>query len=239
MLVATKALVISSLKYGESDLIVSCFTESDGLKSYMLRGILKSKKGRLKKALFQPLTQLEIVANHKNKGTLERINEAKVYFHYSSLHTNIVKSSLVLFLAEMLKNAIQEEEKNEHLYEYIESAFQWLDIHDESANFHILFLLKLTMFLGFYPDTTNIKKTYFNLLEGTFENETLTPYSISGENIENFKQFFGINFDKTHSIKLNKKSRFEVLNLLLQYYQLHLQNYKTPKSLLVLKELFS
>ena len=101
MVIATKAIVLSSLKFGDSDLIVKCFTASSGLKSYLLRNILKSKKGKLKVSLFQPLTILEIEASHKNKGNLERIKEAKVYYSYQTLHTQIVKSSMTIFIAEI------------------------------------------------------------------------------------------------------------------------------------------
>ena len=127
MIVSTKAIVLSSLKYSEADLIVSCFTEKEGVKSYLLRGILKSKKGKLKTAYFQPFTQLDLVAFHKNKGTLESIREAKVIHPYQSLHTNVIKAGMVMFLSEMLKNCIKEEERNEDLYEFLENAFIWLD----------------------------------------------------------------------------------------------------------------
>ena len=95
MLVKTKAIVISSLKYGEADLIVKCFTHSSGLKSYLVRNVLKSRKGKLRVSLFQPLTHLDIEANHKDKGTLESIREAKVTHHFKSLHTDVIKLSLI------------------------------------------------------------------------------------------------------------------------------------------------
>ena len=87
MVITTKAIVLSSLKYGESDLIVKLFTESSGLKTYLLRNVLKSKKGKLRSSYFQSLSLLEIEVSHKNKGTLERINEAKIFYPYQSLHT--------------------------------------------------------------------------------------------------------------------------------------------------------
>ncbi|MEM7380297.1 MAG: recombination protein O N-terminal domain-containing protein, partial [Bacteroidota bacterium] len=102
MQVTTKAIVFSSLKYGDTSLIVKAFTASDGLKSYLLKGVLASKKGKLKAAYFQPLMQLELVAFHKNKGTLERIREAKVYYPYSSVYQDLTKNAIVLFLSEML-----------------------------------------------------------------------------------------------------------------------------------------
>ncbi|MDX1782636.1 MAG: recombination protein O N-terminal domain-containing protein, partial [Aequorivita vladivostokensis] len=124
MVVATKAIVFSAIKYSEADLIVSCFTETAGIKSYLLRNIMKTRKGKLKASFFQPLTQLELIAEHKNKGTLEYIKEAKISFPYKTLHTDIVKSGLVMFLAEMLKNCIREEETNNELFVFLENAFQ-------------------------------------------------------------------------------------------------------------------
>ena len=77
-MVTTNAIVIGTKKYSEADIIVTCFTESDGIKTYMLRGILKSKKGKIRASHFQLLTQLEIEATHKNKGTLEYLKDAKI-----------------------------------------------------------------------------------------------------------------------------------------------------------------
>ncbi|MFT7073583.1 DNA repair protein RecO [Patiriisocius sp. Uisw_017] len=239
MITTTRAIVFSSIKYGEADLIATCFTLTDGLKTYLLRGILKSKKGKLKTSYFQPLMQLEIVANHKNKGTLESIREAKVSYPYDSLHTQILKSSIVLFLAEILKNTIQEEESNEHLFQFLESSFQWLDTNETEPNFHILFLLKLTQFLGCYPDPSNAHFQYFNKAEGVFQESDPIDYCETGAHVKNFKRFFGINFDSLNDLKLTKSERSRVLNLVLDYYHLHLQGFKKPKSLLVLNQLFN
>jgi len=239
MVVTTRAIVLSAIKYSEADLIVSCFTEVAGVKSYLLRNILKSKRGKLRTSYFQPLTQLELVAVHKNKGTLERITEAKILHPYQTLHTDVVKSGMVMFLSEMLKNTVQEEEANSELYQYLEGAFLWLDGHSEVANFHILFLLQLTAYLGFYPDTSETQHQYFNLQEGNFTARSGGIYCETGDSVNTLKQFFGIDFDALCDIKTTKKARLDTLNLLLIYYQLHLQGYKKPKSLLVLQQLFN
>jgi DNA repair protein RecO (recombination protein O) len=239
MQVSTRALVFSSIKYAEADLIVTCFTEDFGLKTYLLRRVLTSKKGQLRTSLFQPLTLLQLEAIHKDKGTLERIEEAKVLQPYQTLHTNVMKSSVVLFLAEMLKNCIREEEANGGLFQYISSALQWLDVHDDISGFHQLFLLKLTTYLGFYPDTSHSDLPYFNLMEGIFQKKPLGNYCEKGEAVDTLKSLFGINFDALTLKKTTKKQRFEVLDLLLLYYQLHLHGYKKPRSLLVLNQLFN
>ncbi|WP_026450984.1 DNA repair protein RecO [Aequorivita capsosiphonis] len=239
MIVATKAIVFSAIKYSEADLIVSCYTEVAGIKSYLLRGVLKSKKGKLKVSYFQPLTQLELIAEHKNKGTLEYIKEAKVFEPYKTLHTTILKSGLVMFLSEMLKNCIREEEPNKALYIFLENSFNWLDQNEEVANFHIFFLLQLSMYLGFYPDAANIEEKYFNVMEGSFQATNTNDYCLEGAQIESFKLFFNINPETLSSIKLSKTERQNVLELVLSYYSFHVQGYQKPKSLAVLNQLFS
>lgn len=239
MQVTTKAIVLTSLKYGDTSLIAKVFTASDGLKSYLLKGVLSSKKGKLKTAYFQPLTQLEIVANHKNKGTLETIREAKVNFHYQTLHSQIAKNAMTQFLAEMLSNSIHEEESNQGLFEYIEASLQWLDTNDETANFHLHFLLNLTRYLGFYPDTNNMNAIYFDLLEGEFTNASSLNPVLTGENLIFFKKVLGINFDEIQTIKMNKANRQELLKSLVLYFELHLQGFRKPKSLAILNEVFS
>lgn len=239
MLVTTKALVISALKYGDADLIVRAYTFSDGLKTYMLKGVLKSKKGRFKASLFQPLTQLEIVANHRNKGSMEYLREAKLSHSYINLHTHVVKLAMTMFLSEILKNSIQEEEANEALFNYLESSLNFLDEANQVGNFHLLFLLKLTGHLGFYPEASQQELPYFNLLEGKFENEKSNNYSLENDNLQVLRQLLGTNFDKITDIKLNQQSRKNFLNVLLLYYELHIEGFKKPRSLSVLNEIFS
>ncbi|SNY94758.1 DNA repair protein RecO [Flagellimonas pacifica] len=238
MQITTKAIIFSSLKYGDTSLIVKAFTESDGLKSYLLKGILTSKKGKLKAAYFLPLMQLEMVVNHRNKGTLESIREVKVAMPYKTLHTDIVKNSMVLFLAEMLGNSIQEQEEDKSLFNYLEYALHWLDENPSTPNFHLLFLLNLTMYLGFYPDTTHENASFFDLLEGSFTGTpTLNPL-IESENLEHFKKFLGINFDALQTIKVNKTQRQELLRKVILYFELHLHGFRKPKSLAVLNAVF-
>ncbi|WP_034920142.1 DNA repair protein RecO [Gillisia sp. CAL575] len=239
MVVNTNAIVISALKYGEADLIVKCYTQKSGLKTYMLRGILKSRKGKFKTSLFQPLTQLELVAKHKDKGNLEYLQDAKILVHYQTLHTEVVKTTMVMFISEMLKNTIHEEEENEELYGYLEGAVNWLDSHTDIANFHLLFLLKLTQYLGFYPEDSEIELPYFNLLDGVFQHTKINGYCVSGDVLENLKMLLGTNFEALNEIKLTKSKRAELLELLLNYYRLHIESFKKPKSLTILHEIFN
>jgi DNA repair protein RecO (recombination protein O) len=237
--VTTNAIVLSSLKYGDTSLIVKCYTQEEGVKTYLIRGVLKPKKSGLKAAYFQPLTQLRIVANHNSKNTLNSIKEVQVIHPYRTFHTDIVKQSVVLFLSEVLSNSIQEEEQNLALYEYLETAFIWLDVHDRVANFHLLFLLNLSGFLGFYPDTSDKNKKGFDLLEGVFSDNIHEKNVISKNDFYQFKKLLGIIFDTLEKVTYSKEERQLVLKVIIQYFKLHLDSFRNPKSLQVLETVFS
>lgn len=239
MQVSTKAIILSSLKFGDTSLIVKAFTLSDGLKSYVLKGVLAAKKGKVKSAYFQPLMQLELIAVHKNKGALERILEAKVGYHYNTLHSDIVKNTMSFFLAEMLGNSIFEEESNEELFFFIEAAMQWLDNNNEVSNFHLVFLVAISKYLGFYPDTSAQSLPYFDLVEGEFISEVSLNPLIRNDNLDYFKKLLETNFDEMHAIKMNKLRRQELLKILILYFELHLQGFRKPKSVAILNEVFS
>lgn len=238
-LVNTKAIVLSSLKFGDTSLIVKCYTQEEGVKSYLLRGILKPKKKGIKAAYFQPLTQLQIVANHNNKNTLNAIKEVRIINPYKTIHTGIVKQSVIMFLSEVLSNSIQEEEQNLALYKYLETALTWFDIHDKIANFHLLFLLNLTGFLGFYPDVSESNKRGFNLLEGSFSDNLLDINVISNNDFYQFKKLIGIIFDDIEKVSYSKEERQLVLQVIIKYFKLHLGSFRNPKSLQVLETVFS
>jgi DNA repair protein RecO (recombination protein O) len=238
-IITTKAIVLNSLKYGDTSLIVKCYTQEEGVKTYLIRGVLKPKKAGLKAAYFQPLTQLRIVANHNSKNTLNAIKEVQVIHPYKTFHTDIVKQSVVLFLSEVLSNSVQEEEQNLALYEYLETAFIWLDLHDRVANFHLLFLLNLTGFLGFYPDTSEKNKKGFDLLEGVFSDNIHEKNVISKNAFYQFKKLLGIIFDTLENVTYSKEERQLVLQVIIQYFKLHLDSFRNPKSLQVLETVFS
>lgn len=237
MLVKTKAIVISSLKFQEKSLIVKCFTLSNGLKSYFVRDAFSSRKASQKMAYFQPLSIIEIEAVHKNKGTLENFKEVKISSPFHSIHSDIYKSTMVMFLSEILHHSIHEEEKNESLFTFLETALHWLDQHDEIANFHLILMLETTKYLGFYPDTSDIDMPFFEMIEGVF-----TPFhaisSLTEHETQLFKKLIQLKFDNDQKT-FHVIERQLLLKILIDYYSFHLDGFKRPKSLDVLKEVFS
>ncbi|AWH84588.1 DNA repair protein RecO [Flavobacterium album] len=236
MLVKTKAIVISSLRYQEKSLIVKCFTESDGLKSYYVRDAFSSKKNAQKTVYFQPLSLLEIEAVHKNKGTLEYFKEVRLAHPYFSINKDIVKTTIAIFLSEMLHHSIKEEEKNQNLYSFLETAMLWLDSHDNAANFHLVLLLEITKFLGFYPERNDMLP-FFEMTEGVF-----SPYHgiscLTEEETALLRTLMGLKFDNSGKA-FHVTERQALLKILLDYYALHLEGFRRPNSVEVLREVFS
>jgi DNA repair protein RecO (recombination protein O) len=237
MLVKTKAIVLSSLRYQEKSLIVKCFTQSDGLKSYFVPSAYSGKKSNQKVAYFQPLTILEIEADHKNKGALEYFKEIKLATAFQTINTDIIKSTIVIFLSEMLHYSIQEEEKNEGLFTFLETALTWLDTHEETSNFHLILLLEISKFLGFFPDISEIDNNFFEMTNGVF---------VPIQGISCLSEYETFLFKKLIHLKFNSNQkkftgieRQMLLKILLDYYSVHLDGFKKPKSLDVLKEVFS
>ena len=240
MLTTTNAIVLSKLRFKDNDLIVKCYTQKQGVVSYLLKGVLSSKKGNKKVAYFQSLSQLQLNTDYKPNRSLQYIKDVKTDFLYASLHTNILKSAIVMFLAEVLAQALQEEEQNDALYSYIQTTLQWLDANDSYSNFHLLFLLDLTKYLGFYPDQTEIATaSYFNLMDGEFQQENNSKYAITGENLTLLKQLLGMTFDDIKTIRIGAKQRQSFLTIILVYFELHLGNFKKPKSLQILNDVFN
>ncbi|MCC9072665.1 DNA repair protein RecO [Flavobacterium sp. F-65] len=237
MQVKTKAIVISAIKFQEKSLIAKCFTLSHGLKTYFVRDAFSARKASQKIAYFQPLTILEIEAVHKNKGTLENFKEIKIGIPFQTIHTDIVKSTIVMFLSEILHYSIQEEEKNESLFIFLETALFWLDQHDEITNFHLILMLETTKYLGFYPDVSDADLPFFEMNEGVFT--LFHGLSALTEHETNLlKKLIDLKFDNDQKV-FHVVERQLLLKILIDYYSFHLDGFKRPKSLEVLKEIFS
>lgn len=237
MLVKTKAIVLSAIRYQEKSLIVKCFTESDGLKSYFIRDAFSSGKNSQKIAYFQPLNIIQIEALHKNKGSLEYFKEVKLAIPYHTITFDIAKTTIALFISEMLHHSIKEEEKNQSLYSFLETALLWLDNHNEVANFHLILLLEVTKFLGFYPDTKQIAHPFFEMTEGVFiPFETITCLTVDETML--LQRLMTLKFDNSTKA-FHVSERHTLLKILLDYYAFHLDSFRRPNSLDVLKEVFS
>lgn len=230
-MIAGKALVLSAIRYQEKSLVVSCFTAEIGRKSFFVRDAFSGKANKFKSSYFEPLTQLEIVATNKQKGTLEYFKEVKLHHAYQQIPHHFVKRSLALFLAEILNQVIKEEEANNALFDYLENSLLILDETAETATFPLQFLLNLSSYLGFFPDFS-AEASFFDLKYGVFQDHE-SDYTLSESESQLFR-----NLGLGNSNNFTKLERRAVLNSILEFYAHHIDHFKRPKSLDVLAELF-
>lgn len=238
-IIETKGIVLSSLKYGDTSLIVRCYTEKYGVKSFIAKGIFSKKKRN--SALYFPLNEIDLIyAPKSNEQQLVFLKSAQTAHYYESLHLNPIKSAIVFFLAELLGLILKEEEYNQDLYQFIKQS---LILFDEKttdfADFHLVFLLNLTHFLGFYPNIEDEEALLFDLENGFFSNGNSSINMLNPNETLVFKKLLNAHFDLTTKNQFNQEQRGILLDVLVKYYQIHTNNFKKPNSLQVLHELFS
>ena len=239
MILSTKAVVLSKIKYKDHDLIIRAYTASNGVVSFLAKGAFSSKKTKVKPAYFQPLSLLQLEIDYKNNRDLHYIKNVRLQHAYGTLHTDILKSTVIIFLAEILTMVLKEEAPNPDLYTYIETALMWFDIVDRDSTFHHQFLIGLTKYIGFSPEISNSKLPFFNLEAGRYQAKGSGRYCISGSKLNLFNLVLGMEFDNRKSEPMNSAKRQDLLNMILLYFKLHLQGFKSPKSLVILNQVFN
>ena len=125
------------------------------------------------------------------------------------------------------------------LFDFIEKSLIWYDKSDDSSTFYLIFLMKITHYLGFYPDCTNMNYNYFNLEEGLFESSKNSQYVIEGSSLVLFKTILGIKFDSNKLPFIDKTNKKDILKNILTYFKLHVDGFKDLKSLKVLNQIFA
>ena len=238
MLHKTRGIVFKTTDYGDSSIIVQVFTEKFGLQSYIVNGA-KKPKAKASRNMFQPLHLLDMVVYHKNTGNVQRIKEVKNAPVLQSIPYDVIKSSLAIFLNEVLYKAVKQQSADENLFEFVFNAIEWLDHQTEGlANFHLFFLIRLTRYLGFYPDTHLIGTAgFFDLKNGVFCN--YKPDSVlylSPPHTQNFAALLLGTFENLPQLKLTNDERRYLIHKLLDYYTLHIEGFGNIRSHEVLEE---
>ena len=241
MLVETDAIVISTLKYNDSSLIVSCYCKRLGLKSFIVKGVLKSKKGLIRRSFFQPLNILSIITNYqKNKPQkLHFFKEIKIVEPLQKIHLDIKKNNTALFISEILRKTLPEDGGiNIKLFDFLRKSILDLERKIISSAFYLKFLIELSGFLGFYPNMENINNSFFDLETGCFSGIEKNGNSIKGESLEEFKKILNTPFDRVNSVSISSNLSKDILQNLMKFFSIHLQSFNNLKSHKILNDLF-
>ena len=240
MLQKSFGIVLHSIKYNDVSNIVDIYTERSGRASFLVK-LPRSKKATVKSVLFQPLSIIEFEADYRPTSNLHRVKEAKSFYPFSSLPYDPYKSAIALFIAEFLYRAVREEVENKPLFAYLLHSIQWLDEQDKGfANFHLVFLMRLSRFLGLYPNLENYNNgDYFDLLNACFiAKKPFHNSFIEPDDASRLVNLMRMNFETMHLFAMSRVERNRCLLIIIDYYRLHLPEFPPLKSLDVLKELF-
>jgi len=222
MLHKTRGIVFRFTRYGETSIIVSIFTELFGLQSYIVNGV-RSKSARNKIALYQPLTLLNLVAYHRPNANLERIKEVQCYYPYQTLLTDVRKSTMAMFLAELINKTVKDESHASEVFGFLSESFIAIDqLESGFENAHLIFMIRLSRFLGFGPQ---------------FTNEVLGARMTDEDTESILKRLLTANYDT--SLTMNQQQRRNILELLLKFYEDHIDTLGEIKSVAVLREVLS
>lgn len=238
MLHKTRGIVFKTTDFSESSVIVQVLTEKFGMQSYMVSGA-KKPKAKISRNMLQPLHLLDMVVYHKNNGNVHRIRELKNSPLLQTVPYHIVKSSIALFLNEVLYKAVKQQGADENMFDFVFSAIEWLDHQQEGlANFHLLFLVQLTRYLGFYPDRyLSGEVDYFDMKNGVFCR--YKPDSIlylSPPHTNNFAELLTLGFENLPLLKLSNDERRYLIRKILEYYALHIESFGNIRSQDVLED---
>jgi DNA repair protein RecO (recombination protein O) len=240
MMTKTKGIVLHSLNYGDSQMIVDMFTEQLGRLSFICH-ISNSPKAKLKKMYFQPLHLLELEFDYRSSRNLQRIKDIRMSCNFTSIPFDSYKLAITLFLSEFLYHSTKDEQINLPLYQYIDMSVRWLDQSNRSfSNFHLVFMMRLSRFIGFFPNLDNYEDgDSFDLRNGCFSKSVAQHHDVlQPSEAAKIGLLMRMNYESMHLFRMNRAERNRCTDIILQYYRLHVPNFPELKSLSVMQELF-
>lgn len=221
MIEKTYGIVLHTLRYADQKVIVTMFTEQHGAVSFMVR-MSGSRRSVMQNVLLSPLSILEVDMDYQESAHLHRLLDVRVYEPYSSLPYHPMKQTIALFLGEFLYYVLREEQANSELYAYLMNSLLWLDNRRERyANFPVTFLIRLSRFLGFWPDMEEARKVILK------EEEPFVPLVLR------------MDFPTMHLFRFSRGQRARLMQVLNDYYRLHVPHFPELRSMAILREVLS
>ncbi|MEI6554207.1 MAG: DNA repair protein RecO [Paludibacter sp.] len=234
----TTGIVLHTTKYNDVSSIVCIYTKDFGRISYMVYGVGK-KKSVVRSSFLLPLTLTELEVNHITGRNIQQIKEIRILHPFNSIPMNPIKNSLAMFLSEVLFRSLRQTEPDETLFNFLENSIQQLDYcHEGVQNFHLVFLQKLTRYLGFEANM-EVSGNYFDLMNGVFlKDKPMHVHFLMPENTIQFINLLNTDYSTLNMLILSRENRTELLKNLLEYYRLHIPEFHNLHSLAILQSLF-
>lgn len=241
MLHKTSGIALKVTNYGDSGIVAHVYTEVFGMQAYLVNGARKPR-ARIPANLFQPLQPLDLVVYYKETNGLQRIKEVRPMPVLREIPLDMAKGAIALFLDEILYKVLRQQSPDAFLFHFVKQAIAWLDTAEGGlANFHLIFLIKLSRFLGFLPLQHNDRALpFFDLLDGVFC--SILPahtHVLQEPHTSLFLQLLQTDFAAATGVRMNRENRKYLLEKVLEFYKLHTENFGQVNSLYILEDIFN
>lgn len=232
MLAKTRAIVLHYIKYAETSIIVSLYTEKFGRQTVIVNSVF-GKKSKFPPSFFLPLTLLDMDIYYKPGRDIQRIKEINCNYHFHTIPFQVNKSTIALFISEILYKTLKEEEANQGLFDFLLNAIQLLDLKESGIqNFHVSFLIQLLKYIGLYPYKTDKYVTQ------TDEVSSVLPLHSDVNLLNGYDQLCKYSLSQLENVNIDRETRVNLLDYLIKYYHLHFGYSSGIKSLEILKNIF-
>ncbi len=240
MLQKTKAIVLKTIKYSDNSVIATVYSQSSGKIPIIIKSI-HTKKSKTKINYLQPFFIIDIELYYKETRNIQKAKEIKPNYKFKTLPFDIIKSSIAIFLSEVLNKSIKEQEQNQQLYDFIEKSIEFIDISKNNiSNFHLIFLIHLTKYLGFFP-TNNFsdKNPFFDLENAIFIDYKNNSNHLNINESKIISNFLSSNFNNYINIKISKPDKNKTLQNILKLYKNQIPEFGKIKSLEIMQSVFN
>lgn len=237
----TRCVVLKTVKYGDQKLIIELLTREQGRVSVVWRAP-KLGKGKIRRQYFQPLTLLEVDYDRRSATSLPLLKDARIVEPFVSIQFDNVKLCVSFFIAEFLLMATRSEQRNPLLYDFVEKSLVWYDAADEAtANFHLMFMMRVSKFLGFYPNVEDYTDgDFFDLRAGLFtSHQPVHKDFLRPDEAHGIQTLMRMTTSNMHLFRFTRAQRNNIIEVLLRFYGLHIPDFREMKSWDVLREIFS
>ncbi len=239
---ATRGIILRQTKYSESSIILNVYTEQWGLESYILRGVRK-KNRKTGMAVLQPMTLVQLVPSPSQKSNLRFIKEIQPLSQYTSIPFDHTKSSVLMFLNEILNQVLMEESENKLLFSFLFYSMEFFDKYEGPvANFHLLFLVQLTRYLGVFPrNNYSTKKRWFDIVQGEFteKKNAVESDDFGLEAAKWMTLLLETGYDRLTELNMSHSIRVGLNTILISYYKYHIPGFRDLKSMEIIQMVLS
>lgn len=234
----TRAIVLRTVKYGETSLIVDMYTEQKGHQTFIVHSVRKAK-ATTPSSYLQLMNLVDMVAYHSDQKKIHHVKEIRLDYSFRSISFDMRKSAVITCLAEIASKCINTSYPQPELFQFMhDELIRYDDTDTFDRDFLIRFLISLTNFLGFAIEIpeNGVNDRYLDLMEGTLvTTRPIHDYVMIPSDIKLLQEIMKAGPSRKADIHLEDRRR--LIDQIILYYQLHVESLREVHSLKILREL--